>query len=201
MGLLDDAIRDHLELKRLRGADPSEVICKEREALGPVVRGEDGTSAEHEADSKEPATAGEGHAFDSGESPDSDDSHLSQETVELDMRAVLDGESIEQADRATPDTLPPVMSAAPPRARAEHSASEGGSIGDFLEWEMPMERDHDFSRRLREDASLRRPRITDARETPAGDALAGIPQSLFDTHGQERLWLDRKPKHDLGFDG
>jgi hypothetical protein len=38
MGLLDDAIREHLELKRLRGADPDEVAQAEREALGPVRR-------------------------------------------------------------------------------------------------------------------------------------------------------------------
>src|SRR5579875_870206 len=34
MGLLDEAIREHLELKRLRGADPSEVLRQEREVLG-----------------------------------------------------------------------------------------------------------------------------------------------------------------------
>src|SRR5947207_15525561 len=33
MGLLDDAIREHLELKRRRGADPGEVARAEREAL------------------------------------------------------------------------------------------------------------------------------------------------------------------------
>src|SRR5205823_15089832 len=33
MGLLDDAIRDHLELKRRRGADPAEVAREQREAL------------------------------------------------------------------------------------------------------------------------------------------------------------------------
>lgn len=38
MGLLDDAIREHLELKRRRGADPSEIERLEREALGPVRR-------------------------------------------------------------------------------------------------------------------------------------------------------------------
>ena len=38
MGLLDDAIREHLDLKRRRGADPSEVERAEREALGPVRR-------------------------------------------------------------------------------------------------------------------------------------------------------------------
>jgi hypothetical protein len=34
MGLLDDAIREHLELKRRRGADPGEVARQEGEALG-----------------------------------------------------------------------------------------------------------------------------------------------------------------------
>ena len=38
MGLLDDAIREHLELKRRRGADPTEVARQEREALGPARR-------------------------------------------------------------------------------------------------------------------------------------------------------------------
>jgi hypothetical protein len=36
MGLLDDAIREHLELKRRHGADATEVAQQEREALGPV---------------------------------------------------------------------------------------------------------------------------------------------------------------------
>lgn len=44
MGLLDDAIREHLELRRRAGADASEVARLEHEALGPVVRGETRTS-------------------------------------------------------------------------------------------------------------------------------------------------------------
>ena len=40
MGLLDDAIREHLELKRRHGADPDEVSRQEREALGAPARGE-----------------------------------------------------------------------------------------------------------------------------------------------------------------
>ena len=39
MGLLDDAIREHLELKRRRGADAEEVTRLEQEALGPPQRG------------------------------------------------------------------------------------------------------------------------------------------------------------------
>jgi hypothetical protein len=38
VGLLDDAIREHLDLKRRHGADPSEIERAEREALGPVRR-------------------------------------------------------------------------------------------------------------------------------------------------------------------
>ena len=38
MGLLDDAIREHLDLKRRRGADPTEIEKAERDALGPVRR-------------------------------------------------------------------------------------------------------------------------------------------------------------------
>jgi hypothetical protein len=38
MGLLDDAIREHLDLKRARGGDPAEIERLEREALGPVRR-------------------------------------------------------------------------------------------------------------------------------------------------------------------
>ena len=40
MGLLDDAIREHLELKRRRGADLEELSRQEAEALGPARRGE-----------------------------------------------------------------------------------------------------------------------------------------------------------------
>ena len=38
MGLLDDAIREHLELKKKHGADPTEVERQEREALGELQR-------------------------------------------------------------------------------------------------------------------------------------------------------------------
>lgn len=38
MGLLDEAIREHLELKRRHGADPGEVARLEHEALGPARR-------------------------------------------------------------------------------------------------------------------------------------------------------------------
>jgi hypothetical protein len=55
MGLLDDAIREHLELKRRHGADPNEVSRQEREALGAPVRGEFAKPAGEKAEAEEPA--------------------------------------------------------------------------------------------------------------------------------------------------
>jgi len=43
MGLFDDAIREHLDLRRRHGADPKEVEQLEREVLGPVRRGAEET--------------------------------------------------------------------------------------------------------------------------------------------------------------
>src|SRR5579884_3117140 len=55
MGLLDDAIREHLELKRRRGADPNEIERLEQEALGPVRRGPREAYEEQLPDEPEPA--------------------------------------------------------------------------------------------------------------------------------------------------
>jgi hypothetical protein len=89
MGLLDDAIREHLELKRLHGADPGEVARKEHEALGREAlefAPPDGSAADH--------SVADGKAANAGATPQSaserDLSHVGQETVELDMRTVMD---------------------------------------------------------------------------------------------------------------
>ena len=82
MGLLDDAIRDHLELKRLRGADPGEVAREQREALEPDTRGESVAVEE------EPETAAEEHAAE-------DASNVAEETAELDMSSVLEEDTAE----------------------------------------------------------------------------------------------------------
>src|ERR1043166_8891000 len=53
MGLLDDAIREHLELKRRHGADPQEVARQEDEALGPIGGHERHDEDEHEDEAPE----------------------------------------------------------------------------------------------------------------------------------------------------
>src|SRR5918999_2985160 len=54
MGLLDDAIREHLELKRRHGASTEEVDRQEREALGEARRAAPDSEAEPEAEDAAP---------------------------------------------------------------------------------------------------------------------------------------------------
>jgi hypothetical protein len=107
MGLLDDAIREHMELKRQRGADPGEVARMERDVLGPVVNGHD---AEQEGtfEDLDGAQEDSGELFVDPHPPHGADlaepeqepgpiergpdfANVGQETAELDMRTVLDG--------------------------------------------------------------------------------------------------------------
>jgi hypothetical protein len=129
MGLLDDAIREHLELRRRHGADPGEVMSKEHEALGPAAARVGGTLPA-DADggalfAAEPSTIGRDMTAEDrrrerrdGREPNrtSDDRYLSQETVELDMRAILDEDASMAVGHAAHGGMRSVTSAAPVRA-------------------------------------------------------------------------------------
>jgi hypothetical protein len=125
MGLLDDAIREHLELKRMRGADPGEVTREEQEALGPPVYADD-TAADappdaYLADADQVAGADAAHALATDDPFDQlleddafedEDDQLpagrpgdlvadvsgDQETAEVDMQAMLDSEDLDEDD-------------------------------------------------------------------------------------------------------
>jgi hypothetical protein len=99
MGLLDDAIRDHLELKRLRGADPGEVAREQKEALTPVLA-DDAESAEDE-----PVLELEDFNIEPTLPTAPEPAHGGQETAELDMRTVLGEEQGASPEpSADPDT-------------------------------------------------------------------------------------------------
>jgi hypothetical protein len=113
MGLLDDAIKEHLELKRVRGADPGEVIRQEREALGTAVRHEepapesDDQRYESQGDSADPNVATVQDAWlepdpgESSEAPSAPASDLATNSREWDRG---DAESTrETVDRERPE--------------------------------------------------------------------------------------------------
>ncbi|HMD52841.1 MAG TPA: hypothetical protein VKG62_09010 [Solirubrobacteraceae bacterium] len=116
MGLLDDAIREHLELKRRRGGDAAEIAREEQAALDPEVSVALGEVEDPEDFEEEPDEVPEG-PYEAAEEPDempfeaaledhpadeqdrapddrrlADFSSASQDTAELDMSAVLDGD-------------------------------------------------------------------------------------------------------------
>ncbi|HEY0517393.1 MAG TPA: hypothetical protein VGD00_09750 [Solirubrobacteraceae bacterium] len=143
MGLLDEAIRDHLELKRRRGADPTEIARAQRDALEPVFPGEAPQTAEQELaeddpaqpefapqdtdaaleQAPEPARAPNSAEPLTAEAADAAEPHFStptlgQETAELDVEAYMQAE----VDAPAPQ---------PPPSHAEQSDDE------LLEWEQP----------------------------------------------------------------
>jgi hypothetical protein len=196
MGLLDDAIREHLELKRRRGADPGEVAREQHEALDPVPREPDATDAPVEA--AEAHDAPEAGVMAGGVPEDMPDDladaavvetaagAVSGETVELDMRTVLGAEG-DELDGAA------VGAAAAPSGREDGAAAPGAAAGapagqadeDSLEWEMPGE--------AAADAALEQPE-------PDEDVLEETPEFLRDTPEQERLWFEQRPPRDFDFD-
>jgi hypothetical protein len=124
MGLLDDAIREHLELKRRHGADPDEVSRQEREALGAPVRGEfakpagEGPEPEADADSPEPEAAVAAEVPDVEEPPEMPGEPEPEPVEEPAARAPEPGDEedpwlvedladSEPRDRAEPDAPPP----------------------------------------------------------------------------------------------
>lgn len=152
MGLLDDAIREHLELKRLRGADPTEIAHEEHAALDPVFPAEQGeatTGADDaelapveggedagSADQRDPPTDVVQVAEPQAEQPVAVATHVAQETAELDMQAVLAADVDEGAGASSADPV-----AAPRRritsTRREILPQDGQLDDDAFEWEAP----------------------------------------------------------------
>jgi len=95
MGLLDEAIREHLELKRRSGADPTTVERAEQEALAPVFPDEDAPVLPEQ-------DAAAGLAAD-GDARLASLQALAQDTAELDMQAVME-EDPDAADPAAPES-------------------------------------------------------------------------------------------------
>jgi hypothetical protein len=142
MGLLDDAIREHLELKRRRGADPGEIAHQERAALDPVLpaepeavddevdldpvphrAAEPGAETQGEELMSDPEDAGGAALPDEVEAEVSELSNVGQETAELDMEEVLGADSL----------APPAAGG----AGAQPSDGAGARTEDSLEWEVP----------------------------------------------------------------
>jgi hypothetical protein len=194
MGLLDEAIREHLDLKRRRGADPGEVERAEREALGPVRR----VQAPEEGDVdelSEPVQPADGVAFDHEEHGDDDGW-----TFEDEFAPPHDEASLPELD-PEPNLETPPGADSVGQETAVHRP-------DFLD-------DEDFEEPEYEPDDSVAPAPHPAQE-PAehpgihpgpgheGDGeelLEETPEFLQDTPDHDRLWFEQRPPKDFDFDG
>jgi hypothetical protein len=130
MGLLDEAIREHLELKRRSGADPSAIAREEREVLADDVELGDDESTPDGLGVVEtlPAAAMPAQELEIEEEEEVvvDFSTVGQETAELDMQALME-EDPDAADSAAP--LGPIVDEPTPPPY-----SGDGSGADAAEW-------------------------------------------------------------------
>jgi hypothetical protein len=175
MGLLDDAIREHLELKRRHGADPEEVTRQEREALGAPVRGEFAKPAgeapadapEAEAEPLEPATeVADVPAFD--EPPE------------------MPGE---------PEPEPAERAAGPPPEPQPGDEEDPWLVEDLADPEPEPEAPP-------APAPPPAPPAPAAAAEPADgeDVLEETPEFLQETPEHDRLWFEQKPPRDFDWD-
>jgi hypothetical protein len=209
MGLLDDAIRDHLELKRRRGADPTEMERLEREALGPVRRGPQEGGVDEPMASPYPDEAlAEWSEEAEGAEPDAASAPADDE-VEAEAPTNGDGGLFDhQADEPSPrsETPPPapgarleeppappveVASPAPEAASGPLPAAEdylGQETAEYdVEAEHALEHENEHA-------------PATAKETGEEDVLEETPEFLQDTPDHDRLWFEQRPPRDFDFD-
>jgi hypothetical protein len=172
MGLLDDAIRDHLELKRRHGADPGEVARQEHEALGPARR----EPIASPAPAEEPAPS----VY--------DDEYADGDEVPADER--LDAPSRHApAEPAAGEAEAPVADDPEPEPRAEpEQPTEQFSVEELeAASQAPPSRPEDD--------------VVPADEEPeeAHDELEETPEFLQETPEHDRLWFEQKPPRDFDF--
>ena len=195
MGLLDDAIREHLELKRRRGADPAEVEKQEREALGPVGA----AAAEDRAAPVADAPAAAAVYDDEPPAADYDDSTvpLDEERAALRDPARYDDDPDPFADAH--EGLDEDRTPAPPREPAGAvRAPEPPAREEPPPVSQPTEQYSvdDLEELRREDEPE-----DGASEPPAEgeDVLDETPDFLQEAPEHDRLWFEQRPPRDFDF--
>lgn len=227
MGILDDAIREHLELKRQHGGDPSEIERLEHEALGPVRR-QPLDSAE-----QEPASGAEvdDHATETqetGELGESEYEEYYEEEYSDEAETGDWGEPFEDGferpgSRASRSEPPPATSereSSEPPSAPEHEGERG-----LLRWRRsrresvapedapptqaePAERaaggeetvEYGVDDTLAAEGGKPQKRRPDRGSSEEEDVLEETPEFLQDAPEHDRLWFEQRPPRDFDFD-
>ncbi len=228
MGLLDDAIREHLDLKRRRGADPAEIERSEREALGPVRRApEELESAEFDAqvgageaeEYEYEAEYEDGHEHEAGYEESHETQLYEAEPPEYEppgheplANEPLGHESLAHESeppaydetRSDHEPLPEdePFAETPPAHEppTPHAAPESGHLNqETVEYEL---QDHPEGGEHHEGEHPLEAEHAESGEHPEGeDVLEETPEFLQDTPEHDRLWFEQRPPRDFDFDG
>ena len=186
-GRLDDAIKEHLELKRKHGVPEDELQRQEEEALGPARREvaqqhEDGEPEAAEAAAEDEALAD----ADEGAAPAGEVTAAStdQETVLFDMEEPGDAHAAEDA----------------PEAGEAFDRDQG--LGPDEEEPEPDEGElePDEGELEPDEEELLSPEEETAAEDGDADVLEDTPDFLQETPEHDRLWFEQKPPRDFDFD-
>jgi hypothetical protein len=134
MGLLDEAIREHLELKRRRGADPSEVAREEQAVFAPEVQDDAAPARAPQQDASGPADAESTGLAEANAPERPEPSESLQETAEIDMRGLLDGDDAYDAEWSMPGREPFAAGV------GLHAAEGSDADGEPSAWEVSARR-------------------------------------------------------------
>jgi hypothetical protein len=206
MGLLDDAIREHLDLKRRRGADPTEVERDEREALGPVKR----KQPQSDTDLEEALETEEAGAFDEADDEDwayEDDprGEAAADVEEPGESAPFDAEERRDPapfDRDDDPYADADFEPAPSRGSQRLARPEPDLDEDRPPPAGDETRAFDVESALGAEDDPAEESAPAGKDTPAGeDVLEETPDFLQDTPDHDRLWFEQRPPKDFDFDG
>ena len=199
MGLLDEAIKQHLDLKRRRGADPEDVAREEREALGPAVREVRESMSGDEGPAPAVPTA------DGGEAVEVAPERAAEAATGVEEPDPAAQESPPAADPPPADSAdePPVDQATQVFDADDLFAAEDDAL--VPDPEAPPAGDD----RPPADPDAVRPDPESPSSPPAEgaaspaegeDVLEETPDFLQETPEHDRLWFEQKPPRDFDFD-
>lgn len=180
--MLDQAIREHLDLKRRQGADPSEIAQLETEALG------GGKDAELEA--KEEAELVE------AEESVAVAEIATDETTEAEPELLV-AEEKSVDEKAEPEASQPTEQFTPAEVEAAMKAEPAVEEESVVEEESAVETDQELfeAEEVPESAQGAESGAVDE----ARDELEATPDFLEETPEHDRLWFERKPPRDFDF--
>ncbi|MDX6640569.1 MAG: hypothetical protein QOF12_1580 [Solirubrobacteraceae bacterium] len=193
MGLLDDAIREHLELKRRRGADSTEVTRQEQEAFGPPRRTE-----------FEVAPA-DGYAHDEPVLDEPAAAIAAEQPTEL--HALEETPPVVQSEPPRPhgdpaDALPPAESAAapppPPPVHEPVQPTREFDAGELRAATAP-EPEAEPEAEAAVPPAPRADEEQSSEDPEEADVLEETPEFLQETPEHDRLWFEQRPPRDFDF--